>query len=52
MRLSGGIIGARNIGVVEAKMPPPGPLEIGLLMIVVIVGLGIWVLVHFIRKHW
>ena len=33
-------------------MRPPGPLEIGLLIVLVIVGLAIWVLVHFIRKHW
>jgi hypothetical protein len=37
-------------------MRPPGPLEIGLLVVLpiaaVIVGLAIWVIVHFIRKHW
>jgi preprotein translocase subunit Sss1 len=37
-------------------MRPPGPLEIGLILLILLIfggiGLVIFVLVHFIRKHW
>jgi hypothetical protein len=36
-------------------MRPPGPLEIGLILLIfggIGIGLVIFVLVHFIRKHW